>query len=66
VCGRYYSRYSKQQLAERLRTRVGFAIFANYNLSPATFQPVVRLDGEGVREAVVMRWGLVPYWSKDA
>ena len=66
MCGRYYSRYSKQQLAENLRTRVGFAISANYNVAPATCQPVVRFDSEGVPEAVVMRWGLVPYWSKDA
>lgn len=30
-------------------------------------QPVVRLDKKtGERELTVMRWGLVPYWSKDA
>lgn len=29
--------------------------------------PVVKLDREtGQRELTVMRWGLVPYWSKDA
>jgi putative SOS response-associated peptidase YedK len=38
----------------------------SYNVAPQTFQPVVRLSGEtGQRELTVMRWGLVPYWSKD-
>jgi len=26
---------------------------------------VVRLEKEGRREPVMMRWGLVPRWSKD-
>lgn len=39
----------------------------SYNVAPQQFQPVVRLDREtGQRELTVMRWGLVPYWSKDA
>jgi putative SOS response-associated peptidase YedK len=39
----------------------------SYNVAPQSFQPVVRLDREtGERELTVMRWGLVPYWAKDA
>jgi putative SOS response-associated peptidase YedK len=38
----------------------------SYNIAPQSFQPVVRLDAEtGERELTVMRWGLVPFWSKD-
>lgn len=38
----------------------------SYNIVPQTFQPVVRLAPEtGQRELTVMRWGLVPFWSKD-
>ncbi len=39
----------------------------SYNIAPQSFQPVVRLDPEtGERELTVMRWGLVPFWAKDA
>jgi putative SOS response-associated peptidase YedK len=35
-------------------------------VAPQTFQQVVRLSHEtGERELTVMRWGLVPHWSKD-
>jgi putative SOS response-associated peptidase YedK len=38
-----------------------------YNVAPQTIQPVVRLDRDtGARQAVPMRWGLIPSWSKDA
>jgi putative SOS response-associated peptidase YedK len=39
----------------------------SYNVAPQSLQPVVRLNGEtGECELTVMRWGLIPFWSKDA
>jgi len=39
----------------------------SYNVAPQSTQPVLRLSGEtGKREFALMRWGLVPYWAKDA
>jgi putative SOS response-associated peptidase YedK len=39
---------------------------SSYNVAPQSFQPVVRLSPDtGGRELTVMRWGLVPFWSKD-
>jgi putative SOS response-associated peptidase YedK len=38
----------------------------SYNIAPQTFQPIVRLSRDtGERELTMMRWGLVPFWSKD-
>ena len=38
----------------------------SYNVAPQSLQPVVRLDSEtGERELTIMRWGLIPFWSKD-
>jgi putative SOS response-associated peptidase YedK len=39
---------------------------SNAYVAPQSFQPEVRLNGEtGERELTIMRWGLVPFWSKD-
>src|SRR5207302_8142508 len=37
---------------------------ASYNVAPTQPVPVIRLANHG-REAVLMRWGLIPFWSKD-
>jgi putative SOS response-associated peptidase YedK len=46
----------------------GVPFFASsYNIAPQSVQPVVRLNpGSGSREFVLQRWGLVPFWAKDA
>ena len=36
-----------------------------YNVAPTQDAPVLRLDKEGRRELIQMRWGLVPLWAKD-
>ncbi len=39
----------------------------SYNVAPQSLQPVVRLDSEtGERELSIMRWGLIPFWSKNS
>src|ERR1017187_1728507 len=74
MCGRYGRRGDKQRIAEWMQTD-SVSVFdeiddsnlaPSYNVAPQSFQPVVRLSPEtGERELTVMRWGLVPYWSKD-
>lgn len=71
MCGRYGRRADKQRIAEWFQTHntdvFNESYFApSYNVAPQSMQPVVRLDSEtGERELTVMRWGLVPFWSKD-
>ncbi|HET9848690.1 MAG TPA: SOS response-associated peptidase [Candidatus Dormibacteraeota bacterium] len=36
-----------------------------YNGAPTDTLPVVRLDRDGRRSLDLLRWGLVPWWSKD-
>ena len=71
MCGRYGRRTDKQHIAEWMHTH-NTSVFddsylePSYNIAPQSFQPVVRLDAEmGGRELTLMRWGLVPFWSKD-
>jgi putative SOS response-associated peptidase YedK len=46
---------------------LSFDIPPSYNIAPQTFQPVVRLSEETFeRRLVLMRWGFIPYWARDA
>ena len=69
--GRYGRRGDKQRIAEWMQTHNTnvfdeFNLAPSFNVAPQSFQPVVRLNGEtGERELTVMRWGLVPFRSKD-
>jgi putative SOS response-associated peptidase YedK len=75
MCGRYGRRGDKQFIAEHYAIRQveydlpeehPYAFAPNYNITPESFQPVVRLSHEsGEREFAVMKWGLVPYWSNS-
>lgn len=72
MCGRYGRRADKQRIAEWMQAHdtnvFDDSYFSpSYNVAPTDMQPVVRLDREtGEHELTVMRWGLVPFWSKDA
>lgn len=71
MCGRYGRRADKQRIAEWMQTHDTNVfddsyLAPSYNIAPQSWQPVVRLGPEtGERELTVMRWGLVPFWSKD-
>jgi len=71
MCGRYGRRADKQRIAEWMQTHntsvFDDSYFApSYNVAPQSWQPVVRLSEDtGDRELTVMRWGLVPFWSRD-
>ncbi|MGA7180501.1 MAG: SOS response-associated peptidase [Thiobacillaceae bacterium] len=36
-----------------------------YNLAPSQPVMAVRLDPQGQRELVTLRWGLIPHWAKE-
>jgi putative SOS response-associated peptidase YedK len=70
MCGRYYRRSDKQQIAEAYRLgEIPFDLVLpdwDFNIAPTTFQPVIRSAKEtGQRELVLMRWGLVPFFTKQ-
>jgi putative SOS response-associated peptidase YedK len=69
MCGRYYRRSDKQRIADHFRVRSNLSDFvlpdADYNVAPTTMQPVIREARDtGDRELVLMRWGLIPYFTK--
>jgi putative SOS response-associated peptidase YedK len=69
MCGRFARKSTQEVLAEwfdlELEEMPWFA--PSYNAAPQSVQPVVRLNRDsGRREAALLRWGLVPFWAKDA
>jgi putative SOS response-associated peptidase YedK len=70
MCGRYYRKGSKQQIAEALcamKIEQGMPeLLTSYNVAPTTHQPVIRHTRDGAeREMLLMRWGLVPFFTKS-
>lgn len=66
MCGRY----GRSSRGGTLRKAFGLTdsadVLPTFNAAPQSTQPVVRLGEDGQREAELMRWGLVPFWAKDA
>jgi putative SOS response-associated peptidase YedK len=68
MCGRYFRRSEKQQIAERFHAGKVFEdpLAADYNIAPTTFQPVIRLSRDsGEREMALLRWGMVPFFASS-
>lgn len=68
MCGRFTHLYTWAELHAlmRLTTDMSVPILQRFNVAPTQRLPVVRDVEGGGREAVMMRWGLVPSWAKDA
>ena len=70
MCGRYVRKSDKQRIAEAFPVRGGLDGLAmppdDYNVAPSTFQPVLRESRDtGDRELVLMRWRLIPFFTKS-
>lgn len=75
MCGRYVSpelAALQREYRAQLNSQLGLsdaqerAYEQSYNVAPTQLVPVVRAIREqnGTREAVLMRWGLIPFWAK--
>jgi putative SOS response-associated peptidase YedK len=69
MCGRFARKSTQEVLAEWLGLELDeMPWFApTYNAAPQSIQPVIRLNRDSDRRvAALMRWGLVPFWVRDA
>ncbi len=76
MCGRY-TVTNPSDLLEELGVETTEPLEASYNVAPTQKVPVVRAvrdavategspaAGETAREALNLRWGLIPFWAKD-
>lgn len=68
MCGRYSVAPpgTAEDIAELFEAIDRGDLAPRYNVAPSQNAPVVRLDGTSEREIVSLRWGLVPFFAKDA
>ena len=66
MCGRYALYGPVSRLRECFDAEIeGFDFTPRYNAAPMQWLPVVRQRPGGARILHLLRWGLVPSWSKD-
>jgi putative SOS response-associated peptidase YedK len=67
MCGRFTRRHKPAEVAERFDVELDLfeeITAPRYNIAPSQIVPVIRqVDG---REVIACKWGLVPFWAKDA
>jgi putative SOS response-associated peptidase YedK len=65
MCGRYSQTTSIEELNRLFGVTERLNLPPRYNIAPTQDAPVVRLDKDGARQLLQMRWGLIPFWAKD-
>jgi putative SOS response-associated peptidase YedK len=68
MCGRFALVTEKEilEMLFQLDYSFDFDLKPRYNIAPTQQAPVVRLAAAGdKRELSLLKWGLVPFWSKD-
>ena len=65
MCGRYELHSHPAAIALAFGLAQVPDVHARYNIAPMTDAGIVRVNVEGQREYVRVRWGLVPRWAKD-
>lgn len=64
MCGRYFLHSSADKLTKLFGDMPMPVLTARYNIAPTQPVPIVRETPSGRREMVLVRWGLIPNWSK--
>ncbi|MEZ6062576.1 MAG: SOS response-associated peptidase [Planctomycetaceae bacterium] len=67
MCGRFTLRTPAARLVELFRAADVPTLSPRYNIAPTQLVLCVRsiCDDPANREAVLMKWGLIPFWAKD-
>jgi len=67
MCGRFTVAATREDLFDEFGlTEAPFDIHPRYNLAPSQIAPVLLRGDDGALRLAGFRWGLVPWWAKDA
>ncbi|MEP7270464.1 MAG: SOS response-associated peptidase [Acidobacteriota bacterium] len=65
MCGRYSQQHTSEQIARRFEIMDSeYDAEARYNIAPSQIAPIIIAQMQ--RRLVGCKWGLVPFWAKDA
>ena len=64
MCGRFSATNTFREIKIRWNLQGDFSFEPRYNIAPSQSVPVIIQGGRGF-DAKLMKWGLVPSWSKD-
>jgi len=65
MCGRYSLHAHPDVIALQFGLVATPQLKPRYNIAPTQQAPVVRVAADRKRELALLRWGLIPSWSKD-
>lgn len=65
MCGRYVLNISLDLFIKYFGLKEVADLHPRYNVAPTQTVPVIREGVDGSRQLSLMRWGLVPSWSKE-
>ena len=66
MCGRFTSSVRREALAERFQIALPETVAERYNVAPGQRVLAIRRSEDPAPEPVLLRWGLIPHWAKDA
>jgi len=66
MCGRFAFYSPTEATTALFGVTTDLQIEARYNIAPGQYIAAIRGAGPETRELVMLRWGLVPGWAKDA
>ena len=65
MCSRYTLTSPMEAVRAYFGTHRNVQLAPRYNIAPTQPVPIIRMDTQGTRELVLVRWGLIPSWVKD-
>jgi len=65
MCGRFQLQLPFSELSAFYSIRPGINLQPRWNIAPTQDSLVVRLEAGGERVGSMLRWGLLPHWSKS-
>lgn len=66
MCGRFAFFSPREAVQEYFGIEVPFALEPRYNVAPSQEVAAIRQPADTKPEAVMLKWGLVPFWAKDS